>query len=68
MKMKIVTKRHGKAPLLEEVRLLQKMLVQLKGGKLVPLGVYRFKSFEESEKWMLKKMIATHARHNLKTS
>lgn len=68
MEMKVVTKRHKEAPLLEDARILQRTLNRLRGGRLVPSGIYRFRTFEEADQWMTEQMAATHARRNLKTS
>ena len=36
--------------------------------KLVPKGVYRFKSFEEADDWMTRMMASTYVRLRSKTS
>ena len=35
---------------------------------IVPRGLYRFKTFEEAEAWMIRTMARTHALRNRKTS
>lgn len=64
-KIKIVGKRSGKiAPTLENVTILIDTMRQLRGGRgICPRGVYRFKTFEEADEWMLK-MIARSSLAN----
>ncbi|MCI0697811.1 hypothetical protein L0337_38160 [candidate division KSB1 bacterium] len=64
-KIKIVGKRSGKiAPTLENVTILIDTMRQLRGGRgICPRGVYRFKTFEEADEWMLK-MIAQSSLAN----
>ncbi len=48
---------------------LQRTMARLRGdGALVPRGVYRFRTFEEAEEWMITMMARTHASHRSKTS
>ena len=65
MKIKIVGKRSGKtAPTLENANTLLKTMQQLRGGAgICPRGVYRFKTFEEADEWMMK-MLAQSTRAN----
>ncbi len=36
---------------------LQKLVISLRGGKpFIPRGVYRFKSFDEAQKWSIEMM------------
>lgn len=65
--MKIVTKRKGRENPIEDARILQKTLNQIRGDALVPRGVYRFKTFEEADEWMTKMIARTHVRRSLKT-
>ena len=40
---------------------LQQTLAAVRGtGRLVPRGVYRFRSFEEADAWMTRMMARTH--------
>lgn len=66
--MKVVTKRKGRENPIEDARILQKTLNQIRGDALVPRGVYRFKTFEEADEWMTKMIARTHVRRSLKTS
>jgi len=63
MKIKIVGRRSGKtAPTLENANTLLKTMQQLRGGVgICPRGVYRFKTFEEADEWMIK-MLAQSTR------
>ncbi|MBI4196666.1 MAG: hypothetical protein HY539_02475 [Deltaproteobacteria bacterium] len=67
MTMKVVTKRKGRENPIEDARILQKTLNQIRGDALVPRGVYRFKTFEEADEWMTKMIARTHVRRSLKT-
>ncbi len=68
MKMKVVTKRKGPENPIEDARILQKTLNQLRGYDLVPKGIYRFENFEDADEWMITMIARTHARRSLKTS
>jgi hypothetical protein len=60
--MKTVTRRHGRADPLRDSAILQRTVNALRGGGLVPRGVYRFRSFEEAQEWMMRQMASTRAR------
>jgi len=64
-KIKIVGRRSGQfAASPENANALLHAVRQLRGGRRIcPRGVYRFKSFEEAHKWMIK-MIAQSTREN----
>ena len=48
---------------------LQRTMARLRGtDALVPRGLYRFRSFEEADQWMVTMMARTHANRRLKTS
>ena len=61
--IRIVGRRSGEiAPTLENASLLQTTLRQLRGGRgICPRGVYRFRTFEEADEWMIK-MVAQSIR------
>ena len=67
MKMKVVTKRHGPENPIEDARILQKTLNKLRGYDLVPKGVYRFKTFEDADEWMMDAIVKTHVHRKSKT-
>ena len=64
--MRIVGRRSGEiAPTLENASVLQTTMRQLRGGRgICPRGVYRFRTFEEADAWMIK-MVAQSIRVNL---
>lgn len=51
-----------------DIAILQRTINRLRGGALVPRGVYRFTSHEEADEWMIRQIAATHARRSSKTS
>lgn len=56
MKMKIITKRHGIQNPLEGARQLLTTIRRLRGHTLTIKGVFRFKTFQESNDWMTEQM------------
>lgn len=63
--MKVITKRHGKQnPIDEGAGMLRviRQIRQIRGEALIPKGVYRFKSMEEANRWMIHTMASTHVR------
>ncbi|MBW2184593.1 MAG: hypothetical protein JRF49_12120 [Deltaproteobacteria bacterium] len=66
-KIKVVTKRKQIENHLEDARRLQRTINRLRGYALIPVGVYRFKTFQEADQWMIKTIASTHASLNLKT-
>ena len=66
--MKVVTKRKGSDNPIEDARILQRTLNRIRKYALVPRGVYRFKTFEEADQWMIKMIARTHVRRNSKIS
>ena len=66
--MKILGKRRDNPSTIEDVRVLQHTMNVLQGGALVPVGLYRFNSFQEADQWMIKQIAATHARRKSKIS
>ncbi len=65
--IKIVTKRKGTVDFISDARILLKTIQQLRGKELVPKGIFCFKTFEEADEWMIKMMVNTLARRQLKT-
>jgi hypothetical protein len=53
---------------LRDIEILQQTLNELRGCGLIPKGVYRFRSHEEADEWMIRKIAANHARHSSRTS
>ena len=66
-KIKVVTKRKQIESPLEDIKRLQKTINRLRGYALIPVGVYRFKTFQEADQWMIKTIASTHASLNWKT-
>lgn len=65
--MKIITKRHGKVDTTRDAAILLRTINRLRGGALVPKGVYRFSSMMEADEWMMRQIARTHVRQNSKT-
>lgn len=65
--MKVVSRRTRKEDPLLDAAILQRTMNRLRGGALIPKGVYRFHSHEEADQWMLRMMARTHARLSSKT-
>ena len=53
---------------LRDVEILQQTLNDLRGCGLIPKGIYRFRSHEEADAWMIRTIAANHARHSSRTS
>ena len=69
MKMKEVSRRGpGRPDLLKEIATLLRTINRLRGGPLVQKGVFRFRTHEEADSWMIRQMAATRARLSSKTS
>jgi len=52
-----------------DIGTLQRTMAAVRGtGAVVPRGVYRFRSFEEADAWMIRMMARTHASLRSKTS
>lgn len=47
---------------------MQRTMNRLRGGALIPRGVYRFASHEEADEWMIRTIANTHAHLSSKTS
>jgi hypothetical protein len=52
---------------LRDIAILQRTINRLRGGALVPKGVYRFATHEDADRWMIRQIAATHARRSSKT-
>jgi hypothetical protein len=66
---KTVGRRQVAAATLEDANRLHRTAWAMRGTKtLVPRGLYRFKTFEEADQWMIRMMARTHARQTSKTS
>lgn len=65
--MKVITKRRGKEDPIAEGAAMLRLVRQLRGDALIPRGVYRFKSMEEADRWMIHKMANTRVHLFSKT-
>ena len=67
--MRVVGKRRFDGSALEDQGRLARTVAVLRGAPgLVPRGLYRFKSFEEADAWMIRALARTHALRSRKTS
>jgi hypothetical protein len=66
--MKRVSRRRQGQDAVRDAAILQRTINRLRGGALVPRGVYRFRTHEEADEWMTRQMASTHARRSSKTS
>jgi hypothetical protein len=53
---------------LRDIEILQRTVNELRGCGLIPRGVYRFRTHEEADEWMMRQIAANHARHGFRTS
>lgn len=66
--MKVVGRRKvGRTTPEDADRLLRTAWAVRGTDKLVPKGVYRFKSFEEADEWMRRMMVSTYVHLRSKT-
>lgn len=68
MRTKRIPGRRQGDDVLQDVDILQQTLNDLRGCGLIPKGVYRFRSHEEADEWMIREIAANHARHTSRTS
>jgi hypothetical protein len=66
--VKTVSRRSGPSDPVADARVLQRTMNRLRGFALVPKGVYRFHTHEEADRWMMREIVATHARLRSRTS
>ena len=67
--MKVVGRRKVGLTTLEDADRLLRTAWALRGtDKLVPKGVYRFRTFEEADEWMRRTMASTYVHLRSKTS
>jgi hypothetical protein len=64
MSIKVVARRKRIEDPILDIEILQRTINDLRGKALVRRGVYRFESFEEAEQWMIREIVATHARRS----
>lgn len=68
LSMRRISRRCEGEDVLRDAAILQRTVNRLRGGALVPKGVYRFESHEEADAWMLQQIVANHVRPSLKIS
>lgn len=68
IRVKRVAGRREQENVLRDIDILQDTMNQLRGCGLIPRGVYRFRTHEEADEWMMRQIAANHARHASKTS
>ena len=68
LRVKRVPGRREGDDVLRDIDILQHTINDLRGCGLIPKGVYRFRSHEEADEWMMRQIAANHARHTSKTS
>jgi hypothetical protein len=66
--IKRISRRSEGEDTLRDVAILQRTVNRLRGNALVPRGLYRFRSHEEADEWMMRQIARTHARLSSKTS
>ena len=67
IRVKRVAGRREQEDVLRDIDILQNTMNQLRGCGLIPRGVYRFRTHEEADEWMMRQIAANHARHASKT-
>jgi hypothetical protein len=67
IRVKRVAGRREQENVLRDIDILQNTMNQLRGCGLIPRGVYRFRTHEEADEWMMRQIAANHARHASKT-
>lgn len=65
--IKTATKRKLTVDSISDARILLRTIQSLRCKELVPKGVFRFKTFEEADEWMIKMMVDTLVHRRLKT-
>jgi hypothetical protein len=63
-----VSKRPEGEDHIRDAATMQRAMNRLRGGALVPRGVYCFATREEADEWMIRMIANTHARLSSKTS
>jgi hypothetical protein len=68
LRVKRVPGRREGDDVLRDIDILQRTVNDLRGCGLILRGVYRFRTHEEADEWMIRKIAENHARHNSRTS
>jgi hypothetical protein len=56
-----VSRRPEGEDIIRDAAALQRTMNRLRGGGLIPRGVYRFASHEDADEWMIRTIADTHA-------
>lgn len=67
MRVKKVPGRKEGDDVLRDIDILQHTVNELRGCGLIPKGLYRFKTHQEADEWMMRQIAANHARHMSRT-
>jgi len=68
LRVKKIGGRRERDDVLRDIEILQGTVNELRGCGLIPRGVYRFRTHEEADEWMMRQIAANHARHGSRTS
>ena len=68
LRIKNVPGRLDSDDVLRDIDILHRTMNDLRGCGLIPRGVYRFRTHEEADEWMMRQIAANHARHSSRTS
>jgi hypothetical protein len=68
LRIKKIRGRREGDDVLRDIEILQRTVNELRGCGLIPRGVYRFRTHEEADEWMMRQIAANHARHGSRTS
>ncbi len=66
--MRRISKRADGDDVLRDAAAMQRTMNRLRGGALIPRGVYRFAGHEEADEWMIRTIADTHAHLSSKIS
>lgn len=68
LSMRRVSRRPEGEDTVRDAATMQRTMNRLRGGALIPRGVYRFADHEEADEWMIRTIANTHAHLSSKTS
>ena len=66
LSMKRISRRPEGEDVLRDIAILQRTMNRLRGGSLVPKGIYRFSSHEDADAWMMQQIVANQVRPSSK--
>jgi hypothetical protein len=68
LRVKRIRGRREGDDVLRDIDILQGTVNELRGCGLIPRGIYRFRTHEEADEWMMRQIAANHARRGSRTS